>query len=284
MTTLKTFRHITTYTLAFIVYTLLLAHAHATVGGSTYIGSFTYNPADESVYFIENSLTGRGCPPELKKISLVSETVAAAFSCNQGEALQQPGAYIDVGPKVLKEISKITTGFKHLTSLSLPKNNIRIDVTLIDSESLESEPEWIFKSHFTATVYQNHIKIDEFSIEGCNIEQPFIFSGYAIPGFEKKIVLLSSTKGDCFEGGYVTERLHVVGDVTFIDNTITSNQYKSSTIPLTPDETTLVVLEPDTVISVETSDPTKKYGATILGILLGFVIGIYVGKMYVKRK
>ncbi|MEK7646461.1 MAG: hypothetical protein AAB381_02090 [Patescibacteria group bacterium] len=278
----NTLRHLSIFILALSVYGILSIHsAQATVGGPTYIGSFKYNKADESVYFTQLSLSGRGCPPVLQKISLVSGNIDTAFSCDQGEALYS-GNYSDIQPKVLEEISKMISEYKDLTPLNLLKNNIAIDITFNKSETLESDPTWIIHSLFTATVYQNGSKIDEFSIKGCNIEQPFTFAGYMIPGFEKKIVLLSSTKSDCFEGGYTGESLHVVSNVTLIDPT-PSNQYKHFESPLVPNEATLIVFEPETLASADGTDPTRRYGTLILAVLLALVVGIYVGKIFFKK-
>lgn len=267
------------YSLALITCTFALilfpSPASATVGGPTYIGSFMYNNANESIYYIERSDGGRGCPPELKKVSLVSEKIDTVFSCSQGESLQG-NDYTNNYQLAMVEITKLTNGFKDLTPVSLTKNTIRIDVDFVKTETLDSEPDWILKTHFLAKVYQNNKKIDEFQIAGCNLDQPFTFAGYAIPGFEKKIALLSSTKGNCFEGGYTIERLSIIGGVNVQDGTHTGG-YKSIETPLVPSESTLVVFEHDTVdFTASSTVPTKNTSSTTTLILLTF-IGLVVG-------
>ncbi len=83
--------------------------ANATVGGGSYIHSFKYNPLDESVYFIRNDMGGRGCPPELIKISLNTGKEQTVFSCDMGEKLRTNNSYDP--SSVTSEIDKLTTGF-----------------------------------------------------------------------------------------------------------------------------------------------------------------------------
>jgi hypothetical protein len=226
---------------AFLVMTTLTlgaTYAFATVGGPTTVYDFMYNPADESVYYTTTTAGGRGCPPELFKLSLNTEQSSVALSCNQGEAMKT-----DVG----QYIRTITSSYKYLSSLSLKKNNIEIDVVYLDSQPLfeDASSADYFYRRLVARVYQNGIKVDEFPLRGCNLEQPFLFAGYSIPGFNKKIIILSSTKGDCVEGGYTYESLHVIGGVDALDKT-SGNSYKTRS-ELVPNEETLIVYEGDTV-------------------------------------
>lgn len=274
--------HTLRYSLAFIIITFIItlisSPVGATVGGPTYMGSFTYNRANESVYYIETSSAGRGCPPELKKMSLVSGIVDTAFSCDQGENLRSEEKNFEAGTNlVLNEISKITTGFKDLTPISLSKNNIQIDVEFVKTENLPEDPSWIIKSHFLATVYQNGKKVDQFEIAGCNQEQPFTFAGYAVPGLEKKIVLLSSTKGDCFEGGYTIERLSMVKGVDSLNKEHTG-YYKSPLVPLVPSESTMTIYKRDTIQASSTPNPTST-NTLVFSTVIALVAGIIFGKL-----
>ncbi|MDP3996511.1 MAG: hypothetical protein Q8P86_02360, partial [bacterium] len=88
-------------TLSVFVFSLLLLtteSSFATVGGPTYISDFKYNPADESVYYIVNSQSGRGCPPELAKISLNSGISEMALSCDEGEKILEREGIYDISP------------------------------------------------------------------------------------------------------------------------------------------------------------------------------------------
>jgi hypothetical protein len=259
--------------------------ASATVGGPTFIHTFKYNPLDESVYYIRNSENGRGCPPELMKLSLNSGKSQVVYSCDQGEKLRGDNYdYNGISP-VNTEINKIIQNFKDLTPINLKDNRIFIDVNFVNYEKMTGEDDWIKNANFTASVYQDNKKIIDLPIIGCNVEQPFVFAGYAIPGFDKKIVLLLSTKGDCFEGGYIYETLHVVGGVSNLDKTYL-NFYKGPSA-LVPNEGTLVVFESESVavpieeenetpVPVETSNNGTLYA--ILAIALGLGAGYFFGR------
>ena len=174
----------------------LASNVHATVGGPTFIYDFKYNPQDESVYYTMASEGGRGCPPELVKISLVSGQTQVVFSCSDGEKLSSISL-------VSSEINKITNDFKQLTPLNLKGNNIAIDINFLNAENYSPELNELLRRNFNTSVYQNNKKVTDFTISGCKMEQPFVFAGYAIPGFDKKIILLSSAVNDCNEGGYI---------------------------------------------------------------------------------
>lgn len=215
----------------------------ATVGGPTFIHTFKYNPLDESVYYIVNSESGRGCPPELMKLSLNSGKSEVVYSCDDGEKLMASNGY-NVSAVNL-EIEKIITGFKDLMPINLKNNRISIDVSFVNYENIGPEIAEIKKANFIASVFQDNKKIIDLPISGCNLEQPFIFAGYAIPGFDKKIVLLLSTKRNCWEGGYIYETLHVVGGVNNLDKSY-FYFYKDSSA-LVPNEGTLVVFESESI-------------------------------------
>jgi hypothetical protein len=260
----------------------------ATVGGPTFIHSFTYNPQDESVYYVKVSESGRGCPPELIKMSLSSGKHDIVYSCEKGEQLLSDGNY-DM-TRVSNEINKIITNFKLLTPLNLTSNKISIDVTFVGTEKIAPDSNEIKNATFTASVYQDNKKIADLPIQGCTKDQPFTFAGYAIPGFEKKIVLLLSTKGDCFEGGYTDETLYVVGGIQNLDTKNSINFYKGSSA-LPSHEGTLLVFEADnhetnltpasSTESITPTDSKNKFSTlTIIVVaLISLLVGALVGKL-----
>jgi len=281
--------------IAFITFGIITSSpVLATVGGPTYIGAFTYNKADESIYFTYISQSGRGCPPVLNKISLVTEKVDTVFSCDQGEVLVGTD-YTQGANKVNAEIARITSGFKDVTPINLSKNDIQVDIDFVRSEPIEPGSEWMIQSFFTAKVYQNNTLVDEFTLTGCTKEQPFTIAGYAIPGFEKKLILLVSTKSDCWEGGYTGESLYVIGGIDGVNRT-PPGEYKTTQAPLVPSEATLVVFEQDKVIATNI-DPAatstnngEVAGKTIrgtlymvLGAIIALIVGLIVGR-YAMRK
>lgn len=216
----------------------------ATVGGETFIYDFKYNPSNESVYYIQIDRSGRGCPPELKKLSLGLEKLTDVFSCDQGEKMTEE--------QVNSYISTVTAKLKPLIPLSLKSNAISVDIRFIKEETYDSTSKDILMRHFVADIYQNSKKIKEFPITGCSLAQPFTFQGYSIPGFDKKIILLISAKNNCNEGGYIYESLQVLGGVTNLDKTVTDNFYKSLS-PLLPNEGNLVIYESDKVTTIVTA-------------------------------
>lgn len=272
------------------IYSLILflfaLQVNATVGGPSYVGSLKYNNADESVYFINNSESGRGCPPVLNKISLVSEITSTAISCDEGEALlYNPDNLPFDDSKLYQEINQLTANASDLTPISLPKNNIVIDLIFIREEKISGD-DYPLKNHFLSQVYQNGEMIDEFPITGCNMEQPFIFAGYAIPGFEKKIIIVSSAKSDCTEGGYIEEHVFVIGGVNQLNRTHTGD-WKSERGPLILNEGSLVVYENDTLSQTIPEDETNNSPDTfstrvIILFILALVIGISIGVLVTK--
>jgi hypothetical protein len=219
-------------------------HAFATVGGETFVYDFTYNPSDESVYYTQIDRSGRGCPPELKKISLNSEKPTVVFSCDQGEKLTEE--------QVNSQINLITSKFKPLVPVSLKSNAISADIRFIKVETYDSESKDVLMRHFALDIYQHGKKIKEFEVTGCTLAQPFTIQGYSIPGFDKKIILLISAKNNCYEGGYIYETMKVLGGVDNLDKTVMNNFYKGPS-PLLPNEGNLVTYESDKVNTAMTA-------------------------------
>lgn len=253
--------------------------AQATVGGPTFIYDFKYNSSDESVYYIKENFGGRGCPPELIKISLNTEKVDVAYSCDEGEKLVPAGNSYYVAASKINEITK---NWKSLTPINLKNNNISIDVNYINDGAKIPGINEVMTRNFSASVYQGDSKIDEFEIVGCSLDQPFVFQGYAIPGFEKKIILLLSAKGVCFEGGYINENLYVVGGVTNLNKEPLNNSLKGPSA-LIANEGSLTVLESDKVgvTNFEKSNKTPTI-TLVLGLLLSLLVGVVIGAVFYK--
>lgn len=260
--------------------------AHATVGGPTFIQDFSYNPADESVYYQKISGDGRGCPPELMRLSLASGVTDKALSCDEGEALQETATAQNTSP-VTTKIYDLTRSFKPLIPISLKKNDISVDIHFTGYENISPDVSEIQKANFVATAYQGNKKLLEFPIIGCSMGQPFSFAGYAVPGFEKKIVLLLSSKGDCWEGGYIRENLYVVSGVSNLDRT-SSDTFHKYAAALTPSEGTLVVFAKNVASEGDGNTPTTPTGEPassntyILTLVGALIIGIGAGMMLGK--
>jgi hypothetical protein len=231
----------------------------ASVGGDTTIGSFRYNHSDESTYFVKYSDGGGiGCTPVINRMSLNSENVENIFSCDQGAELMMSGNYsLDTVTGLIEEM---VSDYKKLSEINLKDNGFEIDIDYLRDEPWPGSDTLILGKHFNVSVYQNDRLVKNFEISGCSIDQPFIFSGYSVPGFNKRIMLLSSRKGDCFEGGYISEALYTIGQLDDISKEIYAYANKKKT-PLIPDERSLVVYEKDEVVLVEEVEGVQGSGA-----------------------
>lgn len=236
---LTSMKNYTIIRIAFVLFSILTINTvSATVGGEKVLYDVAYNNRDESVYYTKQDFGGRGCPPELLKLSLDSGESTVVYSCDTGESLPHE--------KVESAIRTITENFKPLTPINLKSNSIAVDITFVRNENYSFEINELYRRHFTVTIYQNNKKIKDIAITGCNLDQPFVFQGYSIPGFNKKIVLLLSAKGNCNEGGYIDETVHVLGGLDTINKTEIANFYKGQSA-LKLNEGSLVVYETDTV-------------------------------------
>lgn len=292
---MKKIAHFTLVLSAFVFATALFTgqSVEATVGGPTFVYSFKYNPQNESVYFVEHSMSGRGCPPELKKISLNTSKVETVYSCDEGEELMlETGSYDN--ELVLAEIRDITADFKDLSQINLSDNKISVDIDLVRDNYLEGSPDWLLGRDFVATIYQSGKEVLRQEVSGCESDQSFTYAGYAIPGFEKKIIMLVSRTEDCFEGGYVGEELLVVGGLNDLDKSYATN-YQKGDSALIASEATLVVFEADEATGEEV--PEKEPGkeqeneederfptTAMLAIGLAvFVLGLFAGRLFLGK-
>ncbi len=277
--------------------------AEATVGGPTYIYDFRYNPSDEAVYYISASQSGRGCPPILQKLPPRSGASENVVSCEQAEELLKgsvPGQWYPA--PLMAKFEEITERFARLTPIHLSKNNISIDLDFSGTEGLHGAEAILRWTKFLATVYQNGRKVSEFPLVGCSREQPFTFAGYAIPGVPDRMMLLSSAKSDCFEGGYIGETLHIVEGIANLDTTYWTNFYKGNE-PLIPSEVTLVIFEKDAVPGIASvaenareddyvngALPAKLLGGYGLGAVLALtavifmLVGIALGRTLLRKR
>ena len=280
--------------------------AVATVGGPTYIYDFRYNPANESVYYISASQSGRGCPPILRKLSVRTGESETVFSCEQGEALLSGSAFAGQYPAPLfQKFEEITGRFERLAPLNLPKNNVEVDLTFTRTEDYAPDLPEIKRTYFLAEVYHNGTKAAEFPIAGCSSGQPFMFAGYIIPGVSDNVALLRSAKSDCFEGGYTGESLYIIDGISGL-NTTYPVDFSKWNEPLVPSEATLVVFEKDTLakqpvtvedknVTLSDSDfkPEKQGGLlggdgqsaiAVLLALLCTIVGIVLGRTVFRKK
>ncbi len=152
----------------------------------------------------------------------------------------------------------------------------------------------IIKRNYIAKVYQGDKKVGEFTISGCKSDQPFNFAGYSIPGLEKKIVIVSSTVGDCWEGGYVYENIHIINIIDKIDRTPVLGTGKNEVEALKTNSGTLTVYpnkDETSIVSSNTDNNQAPISNELSGnnnlvfILMAIVIllvGIIIGNRFKK--
>lgn len=276
---------------------LLFSHnVWATVGGSLVLYDFKYNPGDESIYYIELDGGGRGCPPVLKKISLLTKQTETIFSCEDGESLTDYNW--ENRHLVYQKINEITNQFKDLIPISLKKNNVVIDVNFLTDEYVGNEQSYLIRRVFSLDLYQNEKLVDKTEIVSCDLEDPFLFQGYSIPGFDHKIMLLMSSDADCFEGGYISDSIYIINGLDNLDKTY-AGSYKGIT-PIQPNKDTLIVFESEKVGNQESTSVNSdsiddinegassgRFSQIMLGVFIGILsllVGILFGKIISKKK
>src|SRR3989344_4455322 len=187
----------------------------ATVGGPTYISQIAYDTSNESVYYIENDYSGKGCPPIVHSVNLAKikdievktcdEVLKDFFSNYNAPSGENEGKYNQY-------IADTYQDFSYIGSVSLKKNNIDINVEFLSEHFDESG--YTMWSEFRTIITQDNKEVAKLDFRGCTKDQPHIFEGYMIPNSDAMAVLISN-KGDCFEGGYVTESLRIIKGIKY---------------------------------------------------------------------
>jgi hypothetical protein len=182
----------------------------ATVGGPTYIYDIRAGGDVGEIVYVKKNLGGSGCPPEIYKISTETNKASSLVGCYDG---------IDPADYDAK-FNSVLNGYPTLLNrINLESNSIEAVVKVIREVEVDEEKEIYFpQTDFGLDVYQNGIQKTTLTYTGCTTDQPHVIEGYAVPN-SNLIALLVSTKGDCFEGGYITERLYVVPNITVNDST-----------------------------------------------------------------
>ncbi len=255
----------TTVVVIFFAFTIFVSEVFATVGGPTFVYDLKFDPKTETIYYTEQSLSGKGCPPELKSIKVVSGDKGTVYSCDESFV------FSDSDQRINERINVFTSEMKILSSINLKKNNIEVLIKELNVEKIEES--FVVKTNFTATILQNGKKVDEIAVSGCKTEQPFIIDGYHIPEDNNKVLLLISTKNDCYEGGYIGESLHVISGVKIVDETHI-NTYKTNSA-LVPNEGSLIVYGNDTA-KVSTSFNRTSIVVGIFALIIGIIGGRFM--------
>lgn len=279
-----------------VVFSLLISSEKvlATVGGSSYISQISYKASDNSVYYLENDESGRGCPPIIHSINLAEIKDVEVKTCD--EVIQQyflsDGS--DNGDKYRQFIDDTYKNLSYpLVSVSLKKNNIDIHVEALSENIKDGEKLW---TEFRATLTQDNKEVAKLDFRGCYKDQPNIFEGYSLPDTDAMAILISG-KGDCMEGGYIKENLSIIKGIKYYDtNIVRSIKEKSAIEPnmgnivvyATPKDavndnnkinntpTTTTVLQTNTPFPQ--TNPIAKIVLMIIIFIVGTALGYVIGK------
>lgn len=241
----------------------------ATVGGPTYVSQIAYDAANKAVYYLESDMGGRGCPPivhtvdvaEIKdrEIKTCDDVFAEFFNGNQ-----------DDEQKYQQFISETYQSFPYLGSVSLEKNRISVRVETLGERVENGEKFW---TDFRATLTQDNREIGKLDFRGCSADQPHVFEGYRIPGTDAMAMLISN-KGDCFEGGYVRERLFIIKGVTYHDTNIVRS-FKAEA-PTEPNTGNLIVRATSSHVQEDVNEHASQ-APDIVGMLFAFCMFLFMG-------
>lgn len=186
----------------------LASSVHATVGGPTYIDRVGYDALADQVYFLVNTQSGRGCPPEIMSVDVKSKQVIDVMNCDQ---IEKKYGYSSEGYNTF--VDDTFKNLTHLSALDFRRNGISVDVTYVGEHRND---EYNVSSDFRADFYQNGKRIDSASYVGCYEDEPHVVHGYLIPETDAFAVIISRI-GDCFEGGYSEDSLFIIHGGKIVD-------------------------------------------------------------------
>lgn len=262
----------------------------ATVGGPTYISDIVYHVPSGSVYYLENSSDGRGCPEIIHSIGLANMEDVEIKTCDEifeQFYLTDSGShesYLQFVADTYQNLSYLES-INYLASVSLKKNNIDINVEFISENFNEYGDK--YSSDFEAVISQDGKILAKKRFSGCSKDQPHIFEGYRIPDTDAMAILISG-KGDCWEGGYTRESLFIARDVKYYDtNIVRSNKEKSATDLNTANM--VVYASPENLASngdvneVSTILPDSPKNLVLVIILLAIILGAALGYLAGRR-
>ncbi|HCC84641.1 MAG TPA: hypothetical protein DEP87_03080 [Candidatus Pacebacteria bacterium] len=224
---------------------------------------------------------GKGCPSIIHAISLTNVQDTEVKTCD--EVFQQffKNYSEENQNKYSQFIYDTYQNLSYLGSVSLKKNNIGVNVEFI-SENVAEDGE-VYWREFDAIISQDGKSLTRTRFRGCSKDQPHIFEGYRIPNTDSMAILISN-KGDCFEGGYVNESLHVIKGIKYYDtNIVRSIKEESATEPNTGNmvvyATSKDVVNDNNANSTSTTSPVpqKNSVAEIILMVTIFVVGTTLG-------
>lgn len=218
----KTMKHTAFITTGLLIFaTTLFPHpAHATVGGPTFVERLSFNQKDNSIYYVLNNQSGRGCPPEIMKIDTASGERTTIASCDFIEKKYSQNGGLDFSA-YNTFVETVFSETIPLEKINLEKNNVSAQITYTGPITQSEEN---ISSGFEINVAQENSPKETLNFIGCHKNQPAVLTGYAIPK-TNKIALVLSRIGDCFEGGYTKDDVYLLSNIAIIDGSPT--QYRN---------------------------------------------------------
>src|SRR3989344_2981880 len=167
----------------------------ATVGGPTYIERLSHNPTENTLYYLVNSQSGRGCPPIIHKLDLLTGEDTTEASCSETEAnYYSQGAFDSAAYNQVIENAFRSSNL--LPVINLAAHNISAEVEYVGVHRFD---EYNTAADFRAILFQDPRSKQVIDFVGCHQDQENNLRGYATPGSPDLAVVISRI-GDCFEG------------------------------------------------------------------------------------
>lgn len=238
-----------------VAFLLNVSITNATVGGPTLIHSLQYSSSKpQEIIFEAQNYGGKGCPPEIFSLDLNTGAIKTVVDCDDVDWDLAQNGY---NAKLEYTLSQYPSLLRHI---DLNINNITAEVTVTGEEKYNPNAGFFGRTDYRLDVFQNGVKKGSYNYSGCSVDQPHVIEGYTVPN-TRNLVLLVSSKGDCFEGGYAVERLFVVPNVTFSD--IKSLPLKGSKEASPGPGNLYLMAKPANVpLMVNTAKPTMKPSQT----------------------
>lgn len=269
--------------------------AHATVGGPIFVKNLAYNAASNSIYYQEDNYTARDCTnPLLWQINLTTSTTTPVMSCQ--ETYDKYFAAGDTGDdgnagQIMYDayVSKFYQDLAILPRISFDLNKISINV-IATSEHFDDDMK--FWTNFRATVRQDEAELSTIEFRGCTSSQPHLFQGYKVPDSDKLVLTISGI-GDCLEGGYLNETVHIINGVSWysdfeldlkelLASDMSTLVYTSTTSAAISATTSPLVASDNNESTPPKSSPLFTILVTIMltltGTIVGFVLGTHTNK------
>ena len=161
----------------------------------------------------------------------------------------------------------------------MKKNHINVRAEVLSENIENGETFW---TEFRATLTQDNKEVAKLDFRGCAKDQPHIFEGYRIPNTDA-IAILISNKGDCFEGGYVSEILSIVKGIKYYDTNIVRGIKEESATEPNIGNMVVYTMSKDMVNNNVNNTPTaspapqKNSVAEIIVLVATFIVGITLG-------